>query len=334
MKQIQINKGAGAMAYKLAEQHGDSIAVPQLVMAHLARTDGDTVRVALEILRSGETDPKALAKALGLKSVEAAKRALQYWAGAGLLAKERALPQPEPSPAPAPEEIDLSTLKDPNVAVICSEAEAHLGQALGRSGLQRLVGYYLNDGWPPDVLLLCCAEMAGQGQHTVAAVGRELERWQQAGVETGEDAEKYLAQKRAREQWWAQAAALFGINAADLTRWERSALTKWQEEWHFDVDMVEEALLHAEASRTIRYVNGILRSWYAQGLTTVEAVRGKGQLTGSNILATRRPARPRAVAAGHGVGPAMPATGAAAPQRSWNAILDEELEGMNDAYKG
>ena len=91
-------KGAGEMAYKLAEQHGDSTAVPQLVMAHVARTDGDTVRVALYILQTGETDPKALAKKLGLKSVEAAKRALQYWTGAGLLVKERALPQPGPAP--------------------------------------------------------------------------------------------------------------------------------------------------------------------------------------------------------------------------------------------
>ncbi len=325
------------MAYRLAEQHGDTTAVPQLVMAHLTRADGDAVRVALYILQSGETDPKALAKALGLKSIEAAKRALQYWAGAGLLVKERALPQPEPASAAVPaEQIDLSTLNDPNVAVLCTEAEAHLGQALSRSGLQRLVGYYLNDGWPPDVLLLCCAEVAAQGQHTVAAVGRELECWQAAGVETGEEAERYLAQKRARERWCAQVAALFGITANDLTRWERTAIAKWREEWHFDADMVEEALLHAEASRTVRYVNGILRSWYAQGLTTVAAVRGKGQLTGSNILVTRRPPKNRAAAAGPGVLPAaLPdQTQAPAPARSWNAILDEALEGMNDAYKG
>ena len=78
--------------------------------------------------------------------------------------------------------------------------------------------------------------------------------------------------------------------------------------------MIHEALLHAEAHRTVRYVDGILRSWRAQGLTTVAAVRGKGQLAGSNILSTgQRPA------------------GAAAKKdlfhADWNAVFDDDSEG-------
>ena len=77
------------MAYKLAELHGDTVAVPQLVLAHLTQTDGNTMRAALYILQTGDTNPHTMARALGLPSVEAARRALQYWAGAGLLEKER-----------------------------------------------------------------------------------------------------------------------------------------------------------------------------------------------------------------------------------------------------
>ncbi len=312
------------MAYKLAEQNGDSTAVPQVVMAHVARADGDTVRVALHILATGEAEPRALAKALGLKSVEAARRALQYWAGAGLLVKERALPAKE---AKTEEEkaagIDLAALDDPYVAVLCEEAQATLGRALGRSELQRLVALYLEDGWGPDVLLLAAGEAARQGRHTVAALARELERWREAGVETGEDAERYLARQTRREAHRAEAAALFALEPAALTRWERGAIDRWYEEWQMDAPMIEEALLHAEGKRTVRYVDGILRRWHAEGLTTVAAVRGKGQLAGSNILATGR----RAPAPGR-------AAPAAAPQRSLNAILDEELEGITDAYEG
>ena len=310
------------MAYRLAEQNGDSTAVPQTVMAHLTRADGDAVRVALYILQTGETEPRALAKALGLKSIEAAKRALQYWAGAGLLVKERALPAAEmKTETQKAAEIDLAAIDDPYIAVLCEEAQTALGKALSRSELQRLAALYLNDGWLPDVLLLCCAEAARQGRHTVAAVSRELDRWREAGVESGEDAERYLAQAKQREVWQAEAARLFGVAPEALTRWERGAITRWHEDWHFDTAMVEEALLHAEGKRTVRYVDGILRSWQAQGLTTVEAVRGKGQLKSSNILAT---------------GQRKKATGApATPQRSWNALIDEELEGMtNDAYEG
>ncbi len=160
------------MPYKLAEYHGDTLAVPQLVVSHLTQTDGDTIRAALYLLQTGDTDPRTMARTLGLSSVEAAKRALQYWAGAGLLVNDRGgAPIPEPE---KPQKIDLASLNDPYVAVLCEEAQTAFGKALSRSEMQRLVGLYLTDGWQPDVILLCCAEVARQGRRTIAAVAREL----------------------------------------------------------------------------------------------------------------------------------------------------------------
>ena len=298
------------MGYRVAAQNGDTVAVPQVVFAHLPRAEGDTVRVALYLLGGGAAEPRTIARDLGLKSIEAAKRALQYWAGAGLLEKDSAAPA---APEPAPAKIDLAALNDPYVAVLCQEAQAALGRALGRSEMLRLVGLYLNDGWQPDVILTCCAEAARQNRPTAAAVCRELQRWREAGVETGEDAERYLKQEALRAQRWAQTAALFGAGADKLTRWERTAITRWYEEWGFDDAMIEEALLHAEAHRTVRYVDGILRAWRAQGLLTVDAVRGKGQLAGSNILSTG--ARPAAATAKKDLFHA-----------DWNAVFDDEPE--------
>ena len=37
--------------------------------------------------------------------------------------------------------------------------------------------------------------------------------------------------------------------------------------------MIDEALLRANGKKTVRYVDGILRAWRAQGITTVEAAR-------------------------------------------------------------
>lgn len=87
------------MGYKLAASNGDTLAVPQLVLTHLTQTDGDTIRAALYILQTHDTDPRTMARALALPSIEAAKRTLQYWAGAGLLVSERgAAPPRQPSP--------------------------------------------------------------------------------------------------------------------------------------------------------------------------------------------------------------------------------------------
>ena len=275
-------------------------------LVHRGEDSGHTGRLAAVI-----TD--GLHRALGLSSVEAAKRALQYWAGAGLLVNDRGgAPIPEPE---KPQKIDLASLNDPYVAVLCEEAQTAFGKALSRSEMQRLVGLYLTDGWQPDVILLCCAEVARQGRRTIAAVARELIRWREAGVETGEDAERYLRRCKQREQWCAEAAEQFGIAADALTRWERSAIARWHEEWGIGREMIEEALLRAGNKTTIRYVDGILRAWRAQGITTVSAARGQGQLSGSNILATQRPA------------PQQPAAASAQQplsSRDWMAMFDEE----------
>ena len=78
--------------------------------------------------------------------------------------------------------------------------------------------------------------------------------------------------------------------------------------------MIEEALLHAEAHRTVRYVDGILRAWRAQGLLTVDAVRGKGQLAGQH----------------HSCPPGRDPAAATAKKdlfhADWNAVFDDEPE--------
>ena len=156
------------MGYKLAASNGDTLAVPQLVLTHLTQTDGDTIRAALYILQTHDTDPRTMARALALPSIEAAKRTLQYWAGAGLLVSERGA---APAPAAEPARVDLASVaNDPYVAVLCQEAQSIFGKTLSRSEMQRLVGLYLNDGWQPDVILLCCAEVTRLGRRTIAAV--------------------------------------------------------------------------------------------------------------------------------------------------------------------
>ena len=106
------------------------------------------------------------------------------------------------------------------------------------------------------------------------------------------------------------------MDPADFTRWERSAIDRWFEQGGFSAEVIAEAILRAENHRTVRYVDGILRAWHAQGRTTLDAVRGQGQLTGANILAT-------------GAKPAASASTAPANDlfhTDWNAIFDDETE--------
>ena len=78
--------------------------------------------------------------------------------------------------------------------------------------------------------------------------------------------------------------------------------------------MIDEALLRANGKNTVRYVDGILRAWRAQGITTIDAARKQGQLEGSNIVMTERPgAQPPAASAQKDLF-----------NRDWAAMFDEE----------
>lgn len=64
------------MAYRLVENKGDSVAVPQLVIAKLPELEDDWLRVALFVVATGETDPARIAAALRLKSRSGRRRRL------------------------------------------------------------------------------------------------------------------------------------------------------------------------------------------------------------------------------------------------------------------
>ena len=255
------------MTYRLRSQTGDSIAVPQLIFTNLTRATGDHMRVALYILATHSTDPKDIAHALALKNVQAAQKALDFWHGVGLLELERDATPPAPLPVKQPpltaEELRMAAMRDPMVSTLATEAQTYLGQSLGQKDIQRLVSLYVNESIPVDVILLCAAHIASQGRHSVTQLERELDRWAQEGVTTGQEAEEYLQRLKERSQREEKAAAILGMPVGALT-------------------------LADNGSKDPKYINGILKSWYAKGWRTPTDARGGGSLAGANVRVDRQ----------------------------------------------
>ena len=279
------------MTYRLNPSCGDAVAVPQLVFHHLARAGGDQVRVALYIVATGCTDPRTIAHDLKLKTVSAAQSAMDFWHGVGLLEKETggaAPPSPaEKAPPLTADQLRLAALRDPTVSMLAAEAQACLGRALGQKEVQRVVSLYVNEGIPAEVILLCAAYNAAGGRCSVAQLERELDRWSQAGVCTGEDAERHLKLLAARRRHEEAVAGLLGLAAESLTQADKNCVRRWYEEYRYDDAMVAEAALHAGANRDVKYLHGILKSWHGKGWRTPADARGAGGLGGSNVRVDR-----------------------------------------------
>ena len=218
------------MDFKLKPQTGDSIAVPQLVFARLGETDEVSVRVALYILATGVTDPAAIAHDLKLRSIAAAERALLWWAGAGLLEKaagEQLSPAQPEKPAPLTwAQIASATRTDPMVCNLVQCAQDAFGRTLSRTEMQKLLYFYLQDGFDPEVILLCLTYLAGEGKKTLGALSHELKAWQNEGVTSGEEADRHLQKLAARRQRENFVCETLKLPAGSLTLGERNAVCR------------------------------------------------------------------------------------------------------------
>ena len=274
------------MIYRLKEQKGDAIAVPQLVFSKLGIAEEYNVRVALYVLATGVTDPEKICADLKLRSKMSAESALAFWAGAGLLERyeENAAPGEEPS-APAPmtwAEIAAASRTDPMISSLIDCAQAGFARPLTHSEMEKLVNLYIVEGFAPETVMLCVAYVASRGKRTMGAVSHELKVWRAEGVESGEQADAHLQLLALRAQREQYVSGLLGIAESELTLGGRKAIARWYEVYGYDDAMVEEAAVQAGAKRDLWYWNSILKTWNAKGLRTVHDVLGPVAGAGAN----------------------------------------------------
>ena len=173
---------------------------------------------------------------------------------------------------------------------------------------------YLNDGWQPDVILLCCAEVTRQGRRSVAAVARG----------TGPVAGGWRGIRRGCGALPAQGQAAGGMvcRCGRAVRHRPHGTDPWETRRHCPLarGMGHRTRYDRRGAAPGRQQeHHTLRGRYPARLAcpghhTVAAARGQGQLSGSNILATEQPAAQQ------------PAASAQKDlfNRDWTAMFDEE----------
>lgn len=287
------------MGYKLAKG-GECIPVPQLVFARLGQLEDDWLRVALYVIATGEAEPAAIARALGLAGPEKAREALLYWKGAGLLEDGDGGQAPGGGDiAAAASRARLTTPQvaaaaqaDPALRDLLQECQAIWGGVVGQGDANIFASLYASDGFPVDLILLCTAHCAALGKRSARYVESVLFRWQREGIATAEAAERHLDLLAKRAEHHKEAAAALGLEEAGLTKAERRAIDAWFEQLGYDGPMITEAAASAGEKKSVRYVGGILRKWHAGGLRTVKDVLDAGRGAMQNLQPAGPAARP------------------------------------------
>lgn len=258
------------------------------------------LKILLYILREGEADAEKIAAALRMSAGDV-NDALDYWKNEGLIcvgestvaaAPQQTAPKPQEIPTPAastPEvraERELKPLtapptrmtakemeqlaQKPEISAMLKTAESMLGKTFTSSDTSTLLWLVNWAGIPIEIILTVISYCIEIGKPRMSYIQATAIAWTNDGVETAEQAERYLTEVHEARSYEKLVCSVFGLYNRALTTGEKKIIADWQSAG-FD-----QPLLKAAYERTIdtigkmsfNYTNKILMTWKEKGITT------------------------------------------------------------------
>lgn len=252
----------------------------------IAAGSGDAALVYIYILKNGGELELSRA-AFDLRRTEKDLRAaLARLEEMGILCAETPAQKPLPAqelPEVRAEDVARRTAESPDFKALVEETQKLYGRLLSTSELKTLFNLYDYLALPPEVILLlinhCAEETArryGPGKKpSFRALEKEAYSWVNREIITYERAEEWLTLLHKRSSQVGEALSALGIRDRSPTDSERRYINAW-----LDLGFDTEALAEAY-DRTVtntgglkwRYMDGILHSWDAKGLHTLEEIQ-------------------------------------------------------------
>ncbi len=156
------------------------------------------------------------------------------------------------------------------------------GRTLSANDVTILATLALCDNISTEVLSLAVAHCSLEREKPhMRYVDRMVKGWAELGITTLEAAENHLDEQRIMLKHKTEVAELLGVGADTIKYSEMLLIHKWFIEYTYGSAIIKEAILHAGEKNNVRYINGILSRWHAQGFKTVKDVRSA--TTGANV---------------------------------------------------
>lgn len=231
---------------------------------------------AYRFISSGEPMPDnpQIASTLRMKERDVCD-AIKYWNSLGFnLGSKNAVKTLHKS-IYTPGEIARHTQNDKKLKWLYEEAQNALGKLLSSADMQTVFWIYDYLGMKPEVIMLIINYAKKIDKATMRYVEKVAMDWCDRGIDTVRKAEKHLAMLDEKNTYEHHVKKMFGIRDRDFTPSERTIV----EEWGTAAKPSDELLLAAfdiNISRTgklsIRYINGILKSWAEKGISTADQI--------------------------------------------------------------
>ena len=283
--------------------------VPCAAVEGFAKTaGGDFFKVLLCALCSDEAllDTKQLAERAGVTPTEA-EDALLFWTSHGILAaspaegEETAQPAvfmqpaeiPAVVPAPAeekpektvpvkmtvrysPKDLAQRAAESAEVAALFEQVQKILGRPINNTETAGFLGIYEYFGFSVPSIMILTQFAHDMGKDRISYIETVARDWAANGITEYADIEREISRLTELGKTENRIKRLLCIEGR-LTQTQQELIAAW-EEWGFSDEMIalaDEKCRDRKNKTDLRYINGILKRWHDEGITTPAAAAEK-----------------------------------------------------------
>jgi len=260
----------------------DSISLPiDFVNEYLLRAAPAYAMVylyAYTYTAQGLNVPKSyqIAHTLSLKESDV-NDAIKYWKSLGFdfEATEKKIIKPIHKSVYSPTEIAQHTGSDEQLKLLYEVAQNTLGKILSTADMQTLFWIYDYLGLSAEVIILIMNYAIREKKSTMRYIEKVAMNWAEVGIDTTEKAEELLTSLDKRLTYEHHIKSLFGINSRELTPSEKVIVGEWESTLKPNNDLIIAAFeinIERTGKLSIKYINGILKSWAEKGIATLTQI--------------------------------------------------------------
>ncbi len=262
--------------------------VPASVVDKHIKTAGSVyLKVMLVVLRNAgaRLNTAQIADMISVNEDEVIE-AIRYWTKAGIFAfgaeeGMRATSVNRISAKPVyVSTVEISKLMEtkPELRFMFDRLEKLYGRPITSTEQRSYIYLYESAGLPADVLVMIVEHCISIEKTSIRYIEKTALGWADDGIDTHDKAVVRIQALSKQHRIENQVKTAFGINNRNLSANERKYIKTWNEEYHFDIEMIRLAydrMVDGIGRLSFPYLNTILKSWSENQITTPDEVAEK-----------------------------------------------------------
>lgn len=163
--------------------------------------------------------------------------------------------------------------EDSDLAAMMQEAQMILGKTISPGDCATLLMLHDNDGLPVDVILMLLQYSVSVGKGAMRYIEKVGISWAEEGIDSHSKAEMKIRSLDLTQKAWRQVESTLGIDHRSPSSKEAEAANRWVNEWKFSPEMLRlayERCVDAKGKYYTGYMDGILKRFYAEGISSVQ----------------------------------------------------------------